>query len=107
MEVLRVPSSLNDLSGRQLGEKLQEIAAWKAFADVEVGTARAIYGLVSLELSLDARNLDKRKAKVFAQAWMRRVESYSEALKIAYDALSRQVTIRDQRVRVEGSRRYS
>lgn len=104
---LRVPRSLNDISGKNLGEKLQEIAAWKAYVDQEIGVARAAYALVSVEKQLNPREEDAKRAYGVMQAYMRKLEGLGDALKTMYDALSRQVAIREQRFRSEGGKRYT
>jgi hypothetical protein len=98
--------NLKDLSGRLLAEKLQHTANWKAFIDSLLGEVTAIYCVVAVEKRIRGRDIsaDEERTYALVQGMMKRLEKLSESMKIMYESLSRQVTIRDQESRANPNR---
>jgi len=90
-----------------MGQKLQEIAAWKAFVDQELGIILSYFSVVAVEKRIVGNEDEALRAYAFLQGYVKRVQKLSDALKIMYDSLSRQVTIREQNSRIQGSRRFT
>lgn len=102
-----LPNQTATWSAKQLTEKLQEVASWKAYVDQELGIATSMYSIVSVEKRIEGNSDEVLRGYAFIQAYMKRLERLSDAFKIMYEGLSRQVTIREQEVRVQSSRRHT
>jgi hypothetical protein len=93
---------------KELSEKLQEAANWKAYVDQERGIATAIYSIVGVEKRIaGSSDEDAIRGYAFSQAYMRRLEGLSEAFKVMYESLSRHVTIREHEARIQMSGRHT
>lgn len=96
------------MNTKQLSEKLQEVAGWKAYVDQERGIATAMYSIVSVEKRISGTDdEDAIRGYAFIQAYMRRLESLSDAFKIMYEGLSRQVTIKSEEFKIQSSKRHT
>ena len=102
-----LPTNKKDFSSKELATKLQETAAWKAYVDQERGIATAMYSIVAVEKRLSGNDEDSLRGYAFVQAYMKRLEALSDSFKIMYEGLSRQVAVREQDSKIQGSRRYT
>jgi len=98
---------IESLQGKRLASKMQEAAAWKAFVDYELGIATSMYVIIATEKRLSGNTKDVQRGYAFAQAYMKRLEKMSDALKTLYDGYSRQLSYRDIDAKIQGSRRLT